>query len=91
MLLVATASCCLIWPSTPLTWVSSAKACASLAASPSLLLGKPVTVPSLALASTFTCKSAQVVSISLPFHGTANAVPLNLAAPCQGCFNLQRQ
>ena len=43
--LVAVVSCSLIWPSTPRTWASRARACASLAASFSLSDGTPVTVP----------------------------------------------
>ena len=58
--LVAVVSCSLICPSTPRTCASSASACASLAASVSLFLGVPVTVPSLLLASTFTCSPVQV-------------------------------
>ena len=55
--LVAVVSCSLICPSTPRTWASRARACASLAASLSLSERSPVTVPSLLLASTFTCNA----------------------------------
>ena len=78
MPLVATVSCSLICPSTPLTWVSSARACASLAASLSLFLGSPVTVPSLLLASTFTCRNACLNTTDLPTHGTATMFLLSL-------------